>query len=105
MVLKNVGQQCDPEDFAAEWRAVMERLVSVHGMTVEPGNEVIEDGRVIDLDLATVRKGDVELRLVDDGQSTADAVADALAGQGHRVVRVSATETGIVERILSAFGA
>ncbi|MXX20024.1 MAG: DUF1998 domain-containing protein, partial [Dehalococcoidia bacterium] len=95
--------ELDPDDFAAEWRVIVERLVSVHGVAVEPGNEVIEDGRVLDLDLATVRKGDIVLRLVDDGRLTADSVADALARQGHRVVRVSATETDVVKRILSAF--
>ena len=94
----------DLEDFGAEWREVMANLATADGVTVEPGDEVMEDGRVVDLDLATVRKGDHVLRLVDDAQSTAVTVAHALAKQGHAVLRAKATESGLVERILAALG-
>ena len=100
----SAGAGFDPEDFGAEWREVMTGLAAADGVTVEPGDEVMEDGRVIDLDLATVRKGERVLRLVDDAQSTADAVANALANQDHRVLRATATESGLVERILAALG-
>lgn len=92
----------DPEDFGTEWREIMTRLAAADGVTVEPGDEVMEDGRVIDLDLATLRKDQQVLRLVDDAQSTADAVANTLAKQGHRVLRATITESGLVERVLAA---
>lgn len=92
----------DPKDYDTAWREVIESLASVDGLTVEAGREVMEDGRVVDLDLATVRKGDKTLRLVDDAQPTADTVARTLTNQGHRVFRVDAQEPGLVERILTA---
>ena len=92
----------DPKDYDAAWSGVMGSLASAEGVTVEAGREVMEDGRVVDLDLATVRKGDHTLRLVDDAQPTADTVAQTLANQGHRVLRVNAEEPGLVERVLAA---
>ena len=80
----------------------MQELASTDGVTVEPGDEVMEDERVIDLDLATVSKDGTTVRLVDDGRSTADAVAQALAVQGHRVLRAHAEERNLLDRILAA---
>ena len=94
----------DPEDFDARWRDVMKKLAAEQGVTVEPGDEVMAGGRVVDLDLATVRKGAKTLRLVDSEQPTADTVADALESQGHRVLRATSQETDLVERILAALG-
>jgi len=97
-----MGDAFDPEDFDLEWREPMTDLAAVDGVTVEPGDEVMANGRVIDLDLATVRKGEQVLRLVDDAQPMADAVANALSDQGHRVLRVSSTQAGLIEQIINA---
>ncbi len=61
-----------------------------------------DGGRVVDLDLATVRRGERAIRLVDDAKSTADDVANALAAQGHRVLRVRADEQSMTARVLAA---
>ena len=92
----------DPDDFDAAWREPLAQLASSDGVTVEPGDEVMHEGRVVDLDLATVTREGRSVRLVDDAQATAEAVANALASQGHQVLRVRADEADLVDRILSA---
>jgi len=92
----------DPDDFDLAWREPLAQLAGSDGVTVEPGNEVMHEGRVVDLDLATVTREGRSVRLVDDSQATAEAVANALAGQGHQVLRVRADEADLVDRILTA---
>jgi very-short-patch-repair endonuclease len=92
----------DPEDFAPEWRESMTALSAFSGVTVQPGEEVMANGRVIDLDLATVRKGEQVIRLVDDAQPTADAVANALVDQGNQVLHVSSSQPDLIEQVISA---
>ena len=99
---QNAEDVFDPEDFDAAWRPVMSSLAATEGVSVEPGDEVMDGGRVVDLDLATVRKAERTLRLVDDAKTTADDVANALAEQGHRVLRARADEQDAVARILAA---
>ena len=98
----SVAEALDLEDFDGPWRETMKVLAATDGVTVEPGDEVMEDGRVVDLDLATVSKGGTAVRLVDDGRSTADDVARALAAQGNRVIRGHAGQPDLVDRILAA---
>jgi ATP-dependent helicase YprA (DUF1998 family)/very-short-patch-repair endonuclease len=95
----------DPEDFDAAWRPLMIQLAAADGVVVEPGNEVMSDGRVIDLDLATLRKGRRTVRLVDDARASADKVANALAAQGYRVLRARVNEPDALARILAALEA
>ena len=102
MATPTVDAGFDAEDFDIDWRETMKALSSTDGVSVEPGDEVMEDGRVIDLDLATVSKDGTTVRVVDDGRSTADAVAQALAGQGHRVLHAHAEEPNLLDRILAA---
>lgn len=94
----------DPEDFDAAWRPLMTQLASVDGVMIDAGNEVMTGGRVIDVDLATVRRASKTLRLVDDTRASADEVADILAGQGHRVLRARAEEQDVLARILAMLG-
>ncbi|MCK9462853.1 MAG: DEAD/DEAH box helicase [Proteobacteria bacterium] len=94
----------DPRDYGEEWRPLMESLTSSDGVTVEPGEEVMHEGRVVDLDLATVRKGNRSLRLVDDARSSADAVTHALSSVGCRVMRVRPNELDLTARVLAALG-
>ena len=89
------------EDFNKEWRPVVAALAAADGVTVEPGDEVMKGGRVVDLDLATIHKGERSVRLVDDAKSTADDVASALIEQGIQVLRVRAGEPDIVAQILA----
>jgi len=95
-------QSFDPEDFDPAWRSTMMQLAGADGVTVEPGNEVMDEGRVVDLDLATIRSEGRTVRLVDDARPNADEVADALAKNGHRVLRARADEKDVVARILAA---
>jgi len=92
----------DPEDFDPQWQDVMGKLAAVDGLTVEPGDEVMDRGRVVDLDLATVRLGARQLRLVDAGSPSADKLRAVLESQGHVVLTAEASEPGLVERVLSA---
>lgn len=96
------SEDFDPEDFDEEWREGLKELAGHEGVTVEPGDEVMRGGRVVDLDLATVRRGEETLRLVDDARPTAEEVANALAEQKHRVLRVRPDEAGWVDRVLRA---
>lgn len=96
------AQRFDPEDFDPAWRSTIMQLAASDGVTVEAGNEVMHEGCVVDLDLATVRRGDRTVRLVDDARASADEVANALATQGQRVVRALATETAVAARVLAA---
>ncbi len=92
----------DPEDYDEQWQEPLARLASEHGVIVAPGDEVMSGGRVIDLDLAGVRRGEKVVRLVDGAQPTADAVATSLLEQGHRVLRVKHDQDGLIEAILTA---
>jgi hypothetical protein len=65
----------------------------------------MSEGRVIDLDLATIRRAGRSVRLVDDARASADEVANTLAAQGHRVVRARASESDLLTRILAALEA
>ena len=90
------------EDFSAEWRPVVAAIAASDGVAIEPGEEVMQGGRVVDLDLATVRRGTQSLRLVDDSRASSDDVTSALVSQGHRVLRVRASEPDVVARVLAA---
>lgn len=91
----------DPEDFDPSWHTVMKQLAETEGILLEPGDEVMDKERVVDLDLATIRKGKRLIRLVDDAKSTTVAMVNALAEQGHRVLRVRADEKNVMARILA----
>ena len=65
----NTDDAFDPEDFDTSWRAVVTRLAATVDVSVEPGNEVMDGGRVVDLDLAAVCKGERTVRLVDGRQA------------------------------------
>lgn len=92
----------DPEDFDEEWRELLGTLATKAGVSVAPAEEVMVQGRVVDLDLATITIGDRSLHLVDDAKDSAAAVASALDEQGNRVLRVRFEEPGLVARILEA---
>lgn len=92
----------DPEDFDESWRAAMAQVAATGDVGIEPGEEVMQGGRVVDLDLATIRMGERTVRLVDDAHPSASAVASALQQQGHRVLRVCADQSDVVHRILAA---
>jgi very-short-patch-repair endonuclease len=92
----------DPENFDAAWRPLMTQLAAADGLVIEPGNEVMSEGRVIDLDLATLRRAGRTVRLVDDARASADEVANALAAEGQYVLRARANEPDVLARILAA---
>jgi len=96
------GDAFDPDDFDEAWQKAMGELAATDGVSVEPGEEVMDGGRVVDLDLACVRRNDRAVRLVDDARASADEVADALARSGHRVLLVRADEPDVVARVLQA---
>ncbi|MCK9462852.1 MAG: AAA family ATPase [Proteobacteria bacterium] len=90
------------EDFSAVWKPVMVALAATEGVTVDPGEEIMNRGRVVDLDLATVCWKNRKLRLVDDVLPSANEVASTLTSQGWRVVRVRATDPDVVMRVMGA---
>lgn len=91
----------DPTDFEEEWRELMTRLADTPEVEVEPGEEVMSQGRVVDLDLATVRKGDRVLRLLDESKPTSDRVRSALVEQGAKVLFCRPDTPDLFARILA----
>jgi len=63
---------------------------------------VTANGRVVDLDLATIRRGDHAVHLVDMHTPAATRVAEALESQGRRVLRVRPDLPDLLERVLRA---
>ena len=91
----------DPEDFDEEWRPLLERLTAVEGLMVEPARDVMKDGRVLDMDLATLSRDGRTLRLVDGDRSSALSVADALRSRGENVLTLHAGADGTFDAILA----
>ena len=94
----------DPEDFEPEWREGMAALAGADGVAVEPGDEVMDSGRVVDLDLATVSRSGHSVRLVNARGPNAARLEAALSAQGHRVLTVESADAGWVDRVLAALG-
>jgi ATP-dependent helicase YprA (DUF1998 family)/very-short-patch-repair endonuclease len=92
----------DPEDFDERWHSALTALAAMPGIAIAPGDEVMKAGRTIDLDLATVTRGERSVRLVDMGRTNARAVASALEEQGHAVVRLRADMGDVVARVVAA---
>ncbi|MBZ0238284.1 MAG: DEAD/DEAH box helicase [Deltaproteobacteria bacterium] len=92
----------DPDDFDDRWHDTLARLAQIEGVVITPGDEVMRGGRAIDLDLATITRGEHSVRLVDLATPNARAVMSALQEQGHRVVPLRADMPDIVERIIAA---
>ena len=83
----------DPDFFAPRWVPVMERLSAAEGVSLVPGDDVVEHGKVIDHYLAQVTVGDTTVHLVDQQVDRAGDVAKALQGQGLKVVVVRPSQT------------
>lgn len=93
----------DLSDFDPPWQPLMRELAAA-GFVVTPGEDVTENGRVVDLDLATVRRGDRTVRLVDLGAPQAARVARALEAQGHTVLRLRPDLPDLLDRVRRALG-
>jgi hypothetical protein len=89
----------DPEDYDADWRDTLVSLIE-QGVTVEPGEEVMSDERVVDLSLAVVKKGNKTLHLVDDKKPSAEAVTAALTVAGQDFLRVGSDDPEVVTRVM-----
>ncbi len=90
----------DPEDFDEEWRPLMRQLAATEGLTVLPGCDVMESGRVVDMDLATIGRDGRTLRLVDADRSLAHSVAEALRDRGESVLTLRVAGAGNYEAVL-----
>jgi hypothetical protein len=90
-------------DFDPEWHVVMASL-SALGVEIEPGAEVMAEGRVLDLELAVLRVSGRELHLVDAARVASERVVRALEARGHHVLRVHADELDLLDRICAAVG-
>lgn len=93
----------DLDCFAARWHAPLQLLASTDGVVVHPGEEVVQQGRVVDQYLARIVRGAAILHLVDNEEPSASAVATALRAQGSRVLRVRADMADLASRILASF--
>lgn len=92
----------DLDCFTARWHGPLQSLASIAGLAIHAGEEVVEQGRVVDQYLAKIARGAAIAYLVDNEEPTAAAVAAALRGQGHRVLRVRADMADLASRILAA---
>ena len=92
----------DPDDYDAPWGELLAQLAARPGIDVEPGEEVMAGGRVLDMYIATIRVSDLVVRLVDAGRGGAPAVAAALRSRGDRVIELGPDGDHTVESILAA---
>ena len=89
----------DPEDYDPKWHSLLGALAADDDVSVTSGEEVMRDGKVVGLDLATIRRGAASVRLVDRDQPQADAIAEALTAQGVLCLVIRATDEDARSRI------
>lgn len=94
------GSCFDPEDFDEGWRPLMSQLAATEGLRVLPGCDVMERGRVVDMDLATIARDGRTLRLVDGDRASAQSVAEVLRGRGETVLTLHMGGAGNFEAVL-----
>ncbi len=92
----------DPADFDEEWRGSLAKLAERDGIVVEPGEDVMSDGRVVDCDLASVHLGERVVRLVDGDSPLANELAAALKAQSFTVVVVRSQDPDLIQQVLKA---
>ena len=80
----------------------MGELAALGDVTVEPGRDVMKGGRVVDMDLATVYRGERCVRLVDAGETSAEAVAAALLAEGANVLTLQSGTPDNLSTVLNA---
>lgn len=92
----------DPDDFDEPWQPLMGQLAALDDVTVEPGRDVMRGGRVVDMDLATVCRGERCVRLVDAGETSAEAVVAALLAEGANVLTLQSGTPDNLSTVLNA---
>ena len=100
----DVHASFDPEDFDEPWRPLMARLAAIEGVQLEPGRDVMKGGRVLDMDLATVRRDGHEVRLVDGDEPTAHLIKTTLRSAGETVLALRRGASGSVKAVLAELG-
>jgi ATP-dependent helicase YprA (DUF1998 family)/very-short-patch-repair endonuclease len=94
----------DPSDFEEAWRPVLTELATLKGISVLPGDEILHEGRVVDLCVATITDGRDSVWLVDDSRESADRLVAALESQGRRVLRAKPEVAAALLRTRSELG-
>ncbi len=95
----------DPDDYDDTWQNPLKTLAELDGILVEPGDEVMAAGRVVDLTVACIRKGERSLDLIDAEGESASQLMAALKAAGRRAISLRPTEDGLVEKILESLEA
>lgn len=95
-------QRYDPDDFDEEWHPLLDALTAHADLEIEPGSEVMKEGRVLDLDLATIHMDGQTIRLVDGRRPTAAELHALLLEEGEKVLLVMPDQTGVDVEILNA---
>jgi ATP-dependent helicase YprA (DUF1998 family)/very-short-patch-repair endonuclease len=91
----------DPDLFPGPWRTILETLATHHHVEVEPGDDLVVDGRVIAQSVATLRFQARQIRVIDADRCDAQTVDDAQRLGGPPLVRVAPLASDALERLRS----
>lgn len=91
----------DPDLYPADWRALLARL-DADGLSVEPGGDVSEEGKVVGRYVALVGRSERDsVHLIDMRDDGAEAAGQALLRQGAKVALIDPTRPTAWEDIAS----
>jgi very-short-patch-repair endonuclease len=92
----------DPELYPADWRGILERL-SDDGLSVDPGGDVSDDGRVVGRYIAIVGASLAEpVHLIDRRDPGSNAVGQLLLSRGVKALLIDPTEASAWNEVSSA---
>ncbi|HEY8459807.1 MAG TPA: Zn-binding domain-containing protein, partial [Blastocatellia bacterium] len=94
----------DPDLFAPEYIPLLEAIAAaLPDAVIEPGGDVISDGRVAGSYFAEVISGDIKLRLITNSAADSAIIKDAITASGVRAILVEPRDLeGTIETIKRA---
>ncbi len=92
----------DLELFDEQWQPLVRSLAELEGIVVDAGEDVVAGGRVIGADVAVVEAGDRRLRLIDDRDSAARSLRQALEAAGEETLSVDWEDRELMQKVLAA---
>lgn len=92
-------QGFDPELFPGAWRPIFEALVLRHHVHVEPGDDIVVDGRVVAQSVATLRLRAKQVRVLDADRCDATTLEDARRVGGPSLISIAPADSDAIERL------
>jgi very-short-patch-repair endonuclease len=91
----------DPDLYPAEWRELLAKLAAA-GLSVEPGGDVSDDGKVVGRYVAVVGQTQHDpVHLIDAGDAGAEAAGQVLLRRGAKVALIDPTKATAWEDVAS----